>query len=72
MTAPKKPGRPKLPEGQALTKVLAARVPIEDFRAIRAHAKRRKVSVSQMVKDIMEAFLFDGEASETEEKLSGS
>jgi hypothetical protein len=46
-TKPKKPGRPKLPKGNAKAETLCIRLTLDELRIIEAAAKAKKQSVSE-------------------------
>lgn len=55
MPKPKKAGRPKLPRGQAMGKVIQVRFTPEDTKAIESAAKAKKQSVSEWVRSTIHA-----------------
>jgi predicted HicB family RNase H-like nuclease len=51
----RKPGRPKLPKGQAKGKIVPVRFAPEDIRAVEAAAKANKQSVSEWIRTTLNA-----------------
>lgn len=47
---PKKPGRPKLPKGNAKARFLRVRMTADELKAIEARAKTKSQTVSQFVR----------------------
>jgi len=54
-TKPKKPGRPKLPKGEAKGKIVPIRFAPEDLKAITAAAKASDQSISQWIRSTLNA-----------------
>ena len=53
----RKPGRPKLPKGEAKGKIVPVRFTIEAIKAVEAAAKARKQTVSEWVRSTIQATL---------------
>ena len=51
----RKPGRPKLPRGQAKGKIVPVRFASEDLRAVEAAAKAKKQSISEWIRSTLSA-----------------
>lgn len=51
----RKPGRPRLPRGQAKGKIVPVRFAPEDIRAVEAAAKANKQSVSEWIRSTLNA-----------------
>jgi predicted HicB family RNase H-like nuclease len=56
-TKPKKVGRPKLPKGEAMGKIVPIRFTPEDIKAIAAAAKASDQTVSQWIRSTLNAAL---------------
>jgi predicted HicB family RNase H-like nuclease len=54
-TKPKKVGRPKLPKGEAMGKIVPIRFAPEDLKAITAAAKASDQSISQWIRSTLNA-----------------
>jgi predicted HicB family RNase H-like nuclease len=54
---PRKPGRPKLPKGEAKGRIVPVRFNAEDVRAIEAEAKAKKQTVSEWIRSTLTAAL---------------
>ena len=52
---PKKIGRPKLPKGEAMGKIVALRFNAEDRKRLEAAAKAKKLSVSDWLREAINA-----------------
>lgn len=50
MPKPKKMGRPKLPKGEAMGKIVAIRFSPEDRKRLESAAKAKKLSVSDWIR----------------------
>ena len=48
----RKPGRPKLPKGEAKGKIVPVRFAPEDLKAITAAAKANKQSISEWIRNV--------------------
>ncbi len=57
MLKPKKAGRPKLPKGEAMGRVIQVRFTAEDEKGIAAAAKASKQTVSEWVRSTVHASL---------------
>lgn len=47
------PGRPKLPEGRARSRVLAVKLREDELEAVRVRARRAGLAVSQFVREVL-------------------
>jgi predicted HicB family RNase H-like nuclease len=54
---PRKPGRPKLPKGEAKGKVIGLRLSVEEVKTISAAAKSKKQTLSEWIRSTLEASL---------------
>ena len=54
-TKPKKVGRPKLPKGEAMGKIVPIRFTPEDLKTITAAAKASDQSISQWIRSTLNA-----------------
>jgi predicted HicB family RNase H-like nuclease len=54
-TKPKKVGRPKLPKGEAMGKIVPIRFAPEDLKAVTAAAKASNQSISQWIRSTLNA-----------------
>ena len=52
-----KPGRPKLPRGEAMGRIVPVRFTAEDLRAMEAKAKTAKQSLSEWIRSMIHAEL---------------
>jgi len=57
MPKPKKIGRPKLPKGEAMGKIVAIRFSSEDRKKLEATAKAKKLSVSDLIREAVNAIV---------------
>lgn len=57
MPKPKKIGRPKLPKGEAMGKIVALRFNAEDRKRLEAAAKAKKLSVSALIREAINAII---------------
>ena len=57
MPKPKKIGRPKLPKGEAKGKIVAIRFSPEDRKKLEALAKAKKLSVSDLIREAVNAIV---------------
>ena len=57
MPKPKRPGRPKLPKGEAMGSVIQVRFTAEDTKGIVSAAKANKKTVSEWVRNTIHASL---------------
>jgi len=53
----RKPGRPKLPRGEAMGRIVPVRFTAEDLRAMEAKAKTAKQSLSEWIRSMIHAEL---------------
>ena len=51
----RKPGRPKLPKGEAMGKIVPVRFAVDDLRAMEAKAKAAKQSLSEWIRSTIHA-----------------
>ena len=51
----KKPGRPKLPKGEAMGRIVPVRFAPDDLRAMEAKAKAAKQSLSEWIRSTIHA-----------------
>ena len=51
----RKPGRPKLPKGEAKGRIVNVRVAADDLKVMEAAAKARKQSVSEWIRSTLNA-----------------
>jgi hypothetical protein len=54
---PKKPGRPKLPKGEAKAKAVRVRFTPAELRTVETTAKARKQTVSELIRSTLMAAL---------------
>jgi predicted DNA-binding protein len=54
---PKKIGRPKLPKGEAMGKIVAIRFSPEDRKKLESLAKAKKLSVSNLIREAINAIV---------------
>jgi predicted HicB family RNase H-like nuclease len=57
MPKAKKIGRPKLPKGEAMGKIVAIRFSPEDRKKLEATAKAKKLSVSDLIREAINAIV---------------
>jgi uncharacterized protein (DUF1778 family) len=57
MPKPKKAGRPKLPKGEAMGRVIQVRLTAQDTKAIEAAAKASDQNVSEWIRSTIHATL---------------
>ena len=55
MPKPKKIGRPKLPKGEAMGKIVGLRFNAEDRKQLEVAAKSKKLSVSDWIREAINA-----------------
>jgi predicted HicB family RNase H-like nuclease len=53
----RKPGRPKLPKGEAMGRIVPVRFTAQDLRAMEAKAKTAKRSLSEWIRSMIHAEL---------------
>jgi hypothetical protein len=58
MPKPKKAGRPKLPKGEAMGRVIQVRFTASDTKAIQAAAKASRQTISELIRGTMNAQFF--------------
>ena len=63
-TKPRKPGRPKLPKGEAKGKIIALRFDPDYLKQIDAAAKTGKLNRSQWIRNTLDAALLNERAVE--------
>jgi len=51
----RKPGRPKLPKGEAKGRIVNVRIAADDLKVMEAAAKARKQSVSEWIRSTLNA-----------------
>jgi hypothetical protein len=57
MPKPKKTGRPKLPKGEAMGKIVGIRFSPEDRKKLEVLAKAKKLSVSDLIREAVNAIV---------------
>lgn len=55
MPKPRKPGRPKLPKGQAKGRIVPVRFTAEGIKAVEQAAKAKNQTVSEWIRSTLEA-----------------
>ena len=57
MKKARKPGRPKLPKGEAMGRIVPVRFTADDLRAMEAKAKTAKQSLSEWIRSMISSAL---------------